>query len=365
MLTSVQTVMARWRFRSQRAAYYEYLAMLMTQLEGRKTLRDIFEDDARRYGRRTLRGQLSARWARRHEDWGGDIAETFSGSLPRDDVALLRAAQLSGAGALAALLHDLARFARLHDRTRRVLRSTMAAAWLAWVIVLMMLAALPTYTVPALLQPFHSVPPEFHGPVTQRLVSVAALLERYLIPFLATALLFALLVWWSMPNLTGRVRQALDRIGVWRMYRDLQSVRFLSLLGVTVRQRGNVGARLRDAVMSQLAGATRWKSWHLHRMLERIDDGVVGAETFRTGLLDEPTCWYLADVIAAHGVDEGLLRARDYVEEQLMRHVERRAAALRWALLISATGVLIATVLWHYAALDELRAAMQTWHAAV
>ena len=51
------------RFRALRADYYEYLADLVEGTQGRKSLRDIFDDDAHRYGRRTVRGRLSRYWA--------------------------------------------------------------------------------------------------------------------------------------------------------------------------------------------------------------------------------------------------------------------------------------------------------------
>src|SRR5690606_312134 len=119
---------------------------------------------------------------------------------------------------------------------------------------------------------------------------------------------------WTLPNLTGRWRQRLEPHLVWRLYRDFHCVRFLALLSVMVRRRGNVATPLRDALLAQLPGSSPWKAWHLHRMLLRVDDGVVGADTLRTGMLDSETAWFLSDMMAIHGVDRGLARARERIE---------------------------------------------------
>src|SRR5690625_2303083 len=101
---SPSSMVRQWhvlRFRAQRADFYEYLGTLMTQTDGRKSLLDILADDARRQGRGSVRGQLSAHWAERYRTAGGDLGSTFAGDLPRDDIALIRVAQLAGSRALA------------------------------------------------------------------------------------------------------------------------------------------------------------------------------------------------------------------------------------------------------------------------
>ncbi len=356
--------LARSRFRGRRADYYEYLAALMEQGEGRKTLRDIFDDDARRYGSRTVRGGLSALWAHRYRESGGDLQQTFAGTLPQDDVALLRAAQLAGAGALTGSLQDVADTARLLDRARSAFLATMAAAAAACCAMFLVLLATPLYTVPQLQKTFQVVPPQYWGSRTRGLYGLAEMLRDHLpLAFCAVALGLALL-FWSLPNLTGRLRSWLDSWLVWRLYRDFHSIRFLALLSTMVRQRANVGTPLRDALLAQLPGASAWKSWHLNRMLVLLDEGVVGAETFRTGLLDRETGWFLADMISVHGVDAGLARTRQRLASRVIVDVMRRALVLRWTLLLLAVAVLLLMTFWHFSVIDELRRALQSYYAA-
>jgi len=356
--------LSRRRFRAQRADYYEYLGSLMEHGDGRKTLHDIFEDDARRYGARSLRGRLSARWAERFRESGGDLEQTFLGTLPNDDVALLRASQLAGAGALATSLHDLADTARLLDRARSGFLTTMTAAGIACSAMLIVLVATPLYTVPQLRRTFAVVPAEYWGHGTRALFGLADLLHANLGLVLLGLALIAGLSGWSLPTFTGRLRRRLDEWSIWRLYRDFHSVRFLALLGTMARQRGNVATSLRDALLAQMPGATAWKAWHLNRMLMLLDDGVIGAETFDTGLLDRETQWFLADMMAIHGVDAGLARTRRRIESRIIVDVLRRALALRWTILLLAVGMLIGMTLWHFSVIDELRRAMQAYYAA-
>lgn len=363
-LNRLPVLLARSRFRRRRADYYEYLAALMAQAEGRKTLHDIFMDDARRYGPRTLRGALSATWAHRYRESGGDLWQTFHGTLPDEDVALLRAAQLAGADALTMAFGDVADTTRLLDRARAAFFATLLAALVACCVTLAVLLATPLFTVPELQKTFRAVPADYWGERTRGLFWLAAVLQQRLpLVCLALALGLVFLVW-SLPNLTGRLRHRLDAILIWRLYRDFQGIRFLALLGAMLRPRGNLGLPLRDALLAQLRGASAWKTWHLNRMLVLLDDGVMGAATFQTGLLDKETQWFLADMMSVHGVDKGLARARQRLESGVAAAVLRRAQVLRWLLLLSAVGILLAMTLWHFSVIDELRRALQAYYAS-
>lgn len=354
----------RLRFRGRRADYYEYLATLMESSDGRKTLWDIFDDDARRYGVATLRGRMSARWAARYREFGGDLERTFAGTLPHDELMLLRAAQQAGAGALPEALRDMAATARLLDRAWSTFVATMATACLAVLVMFAVLVAVPLYTVPQLDRTFQVVPADYRGDSTRLLFALADLLQAYLPAVVAIGALTAGGLLWTLPNLTGRWRRLLEPHLIWRLYRDFHGIRFLALLSIMVRQRGNVATPLREALLAQLPGASAWKAWHLQQMVVRVDDGVVGAETLRTGMLDPETAWFLSDMVAIHGVDKGLARTRERIENRVIVDVTRRAVALRWGLLLGSVAVLLTMTFWHLGVIDEMRRALQAYYSA-
>ncbi|MDX3907349.1 MAG: general secretion pathway protein [Pigmentiphaga sp.] len=354
---------AAWRFRPGRADYYDYLADVMEASSGRKTLRDIFLDDARRYGTHP-RGVLAAYWAGRYQEGGGDLYETFRSTLPADDLVLIRMAQRGGAGALEQMLRDVAAVTRLVDETRQTLAGTLAVALAAVLVTFAMIVAVPLFTVPRLKRAFGMVPDEFAGILTRRLYAFAEFIQGHL--FIATMLL-ALAIYfvaWSMPNLTGRMRRVLDRCFIWRLYRDLQGIRFLASLATMVKKRGNVTTALREALDLQVDGASPWRRWHLEQMIANIDDGRVGSATFDTGIIEPETLWFLTDLTAARGMDNALQQTRVRLEGRSLRQVAKKATAARWALLLTSVGVALAIVFWHLGVVHEMRAALINYYSS-
>nr|WP_066420327.1 general secretion pathway protein [Bordetella ansorpii] len=353
-----------WRFRAMRADYYAYLAEVLLALQGRKTLLDLFEDDARRYGQATVRGRLARRWARRYQESGGDLAAAWADALPADECLLVASAQAAGGDALAEVLRDLARAVRLVRGLRDELLVTVAAGLAALGVTLALLCAVPFFTVPRLQQVFQGLPPDYLGPLTRRLYALADAV-RYALPLWGFGLPAGVaLVLWSLPNLTGRVRTGLDRWAVWRLYRDFHAIRFLAMLSVLLRQRGNIDTRLREALATFAWNARPWLAGHVAAMLARIDAGIVGEHSLDTGLFDRELWWFMADMIGAHGLAGGLQQARARIESHTVARVRRQAQAARWVLLLGATGAVIGLALWHYAAIDELRRALTQFHAS-
>ncbi|WP_338618124.1 hypothetical protein [Pigmentiphaga sp. CHJ604] len=351
------------QFRPGRADYYDYLADVMDACNGRKTLRDIFLDDARRYGDHP-RGVLSAYWAARYQHAGGDLHETLRSTLPDDDLVLLRMAQRGGAGALEQTLRDVAAVTRLADEARRTLSATLSAALAAVLVSFGMIVAVPMFTVPRLKRAFGAVPDEFLGSLTRRLYAFAELVQAHLFVSALAVGLAVYFVAWSMPNLTGRVRRVLDRYFVWRLYRDLQGIRFLASLATMVKRRGNVSTALREALELQVEGANPWRRWHLERMIANIDDGRVGSATFDTGIVEPETLWFLADLISARGMDSALQQTRVRLEGRSLGQVARKAAAARWVLLLAAVGVALSLVFWHVGVVNEMRSALTNYYSS-
>nr|WP_026350051.1 type II secretion system F family protein [Bordetella sp. FB-8] len=351
------------RFRAVRADYYAYLAEMLRAMQGRKTLLDHFEDDARRYGPTSVRGRLSRRWARRYQESGGDLAAAWADVLPADECLLIAAGQQAGGGALTEVLRDLAHVARLIHSLRAELLATTAAGLAGACVACALLCAVPYFTVPRLQQVFQSLPQDYLGPVTRGLYSLADGVRRMLAAWAFGLPAGMALIFWSLPNLTGRLRGRLDQLLFWRMYRDFHAIRFLAMLAVLLRRRGNIDTRLREALSSLAWNARPWLAAHVAAMLAHIDTGIVGVDSLNTGLLDRELWWFLADMSTAHGLVEGLHQARLRAEFHAAARLRRQAQALRWTCLLASAGAVIGLTLWHYAAIDELRRALMQFHA--
>src|SRR5690606_34368391 len=172
-----------------------------------------------------------------------------------------------------------------------------AAGVLALAVALGLLCAVPYFTVPRLQHVFQGLPSDYHGTLTRGLYALAEAVRRWLAFWVVLLAGGAGLFAWALPGWCGPWRSRLDRRFPWRLYRDFHAIRFLAMLAVLVRQRGNVDTRLRQALAAQAWHARAWLAWHIDEMLARVDRGLVGAETFDTGLFDRETAWFMADMI--------------------------------------------------------------------
>lgn len=351
-------------FNRNRQVYYDYLSALLQGTEGGLTLKQIFAADARRHGTRSARGRLSRRWLHLFQAAGGDLAATWAGVFPEAELALLRNAQARGNETLNATFSELAHVLAVLEAGRRILQVTLLAAVVAFTTLLVTVMAVPALTVPRLRDTFAAIPPEYHGQAMRGLVDFAEVLGRgwpLIVPLLMGLFALALM---SFRRYTGPLRAGLDTFGPWRVYRQIQTLRFLALLAVALGRGEHGVTRLRDALQLQLAGASPWLGFHLRTMLENIESGRTGAVLFDTGLLESEHLWFLDDMLVARGLAEGLRRTASWVERQLLDTVTRQAATLRWCLLLSAVAGVLSIALWHYAALDELRRGLALFHAS-
>lgn len=352
-----------WRFSPQRAQYYDYLQAILRGMQGRRTLRELFDLDARRFGPDSVRGRLSAHWAHACEHNGGDLRATWVDSFPADELVLVRVAQAFGNDRLMACFDALARHLTLMEEARRILILTLGTAIVALLIASLLALALPVFTVPGLARAFQGLPPEFHGAYARALFALSGWLATYgfLPPLLATIL--SMVGLWFLPNAVGPWRCALDRYAIWRLYRQVHGLRILALLEILLHSGTGASTQLRTAVSMLHDGANPWVGAHLARMLARIDQGLTGAATLDTGLLDRDAYWYFDDMVAARGLQDGLRMVRLRLSSQLLGSVSRQAQVLRWLILLAVLGWVMGIGLWHYAAMDELRRAWMVFHA--
>ena len=360
-LNGIRTVRRAWeryRFQDQRIDYYDYLAALLSGADGLRTLKDVFFQDAQRYGEATLRGRLSQFWLLTYQRAGGDLYATWEHHMPRAELALIRASQSLGNSALLRTLTELASVLRLLQDAARLLSATLWPAALAMLVATLMSLAVPWFTLPRLMDTFATVPTHYYGRLTSSLVTFASIVDGYYLFFLVLIPGSTALLIWSLPNTAGLVRRHLDRVLWWRVYRDVSALRFLSFLLISLGDAAHGPVQLRSALLRQRMGASLWLSSHIDVMLAHIDHGKADPEIFNTGLFTQELFWFLNDMVLARGLVMGLSLARHRIQSRILGVVARQAAVMRWVILLACVAYVLGLTLWHYAVIDELRRAL-------
>lgn len=353
----LQKMLERWRFRSLRADYYQYLASLLKDAQGHFTLRDVFLRDSIRYGDH-LRGQLSSQWLHIYQRHGGDLYTTWQHHFPHAELSLIRSAQTLGNEAVIQTLSQFSTVLELTGQARRVLVGILWPALVALALGFVMTLMVPMFTVPRLLGTFGSIPPEHYGRLTRHLVRFANITEALWPGILLAVLITSLILGWSLAHLTGRLRQWLDSLLWWDSYRQVVALKWALFLRISLGDGDQSVTRLRQALLYQWSGAKPWIRWHINLMLRRLDDGLHGAAVFDTGMLAKAHYWFFADMFEARHLNAALRLLAQRIHGDILGSLARRAQAFRWLLLLSCVSYLLGLALWHYAVIDELRRAL-------
>lgn len=348
------------RFRRDRCDYYLYLSRVLTDAHGASTLLRIFQRDALRFSGEP-RGVLSQHWARRYQDQGADLALTWHGTLPCGDLLLIGvAAQAGGAGALEQALADAARLAGRARASQRQFLLTVAAGLVSLVLALTVILAVPVYFLPLLQKAFSFVPLDMWGTKGRALMSLGRWVQDFWSLVLGAALLLAGATAWGKDRWCGPWRQWLDgRLLPFRLYRDARAAEFLATLCALLRRRGNVTLTLRQGLTSIRQRSSPWLAFHCDGMLRALAEGGDGSGglLLTSGLLRREDVFYLADMMDALGVDQGLQLAGTRIEAAIDSAVAHSAQTLRAAMLAGGCATVFALASWMAWVITELKSA--------
>lgn len=348
---------AAQKFARQRADWYDYLADIDDDTQGRRTFLSILEADAQRYGK-TARGTLSAYWAHRIVETG-DLGRTLHGTLPAKEVAQYVALQKQGQAVSAEGLRDMASVVRLGSTLKSLLTGTLTTAAIAlallWAVVMI---GIPYFTAPMLLDALPDIPRAYLSPSTQAFFDLAQWIRDHGLRVWAVTLAAGLALPWSFPYWDGRVRRWLDTWGPYRLYRDIQAIAVVTTTAIAVKPRVGKTVPIREAIELQVAGASRWLTRRLLDIQNRLDDARASAAAFDVGLMDRETFWYLEDLTHTLGLDVALQKTRARMQTSLLARVQRRAQILRWTVLIAVVLSMVGLFVWHQSVIWDMRNAL-------
>lgn len=354
------------KFHKARANYYQFAASLLRSSGGTIKILQLFENDAQRYAGKA-RGVLCEYWADKFANNGGNVADTFEGTLPADEVAILRVAQNAGADALLSAFDDVARMAKLSDLVKKESMGTLISGLVGFALAIIMLTIFPLIAVGALKDNYDFLPLEYWGKNGKNLLNYAAWIKAnsvYMV--LLVGLLFSY-VKWSIPNLTSPIREWLDRHNVlYRTICDLKGSLFLATMSTLTKNRAGVMFTLEQSLRLFAESAqSPWLKWRINQIIDGADaTGAIGVDAFNTGLINEEMFYYLEDMNQANGFSEGFEKTGEFVESVILERIIKQMVIYRWALLLIGLAITLVMFVWQFQVIYEMRGAMSNYLAS-
>lgn len=334
--------LAARRFRKNRADYYEYLADVLSDSNGRILLHDLFTKDSNRYAGDSFwrkisphpRAVLSAYWASKLLHTGANLADTWRGTLPDGDMLIISpAVKKGGTGALPESLREVARIVRVMEEARNIFLSIITAAIFGIIIVIITLSIIPMVAWPAIKEAFDFIPISYYGPNALSMESFSKAYPKYFGPILISVFSLAYLYKWSLKKWKGKARQWADKLVIYRVYKTYRGAMFLATLAPLVKN--GSGLNLREAIETVSKEAEPWLKWYCDKILENLDLGMQDASLFDVGLLETDALYYLLDMSEAKELETGLKITGTRAERDMGKTIKLRAFVLRWSILFA------------------------------
>lgn len=354
------------KFHKNRAEYYRYLASMLESSKGNTKMSTLFERDAQRYEGKA-RGILAAYWHNKYLNNGGNLAECWQGTLPDDEISIIRVAQSAGDGALLAALNDVSRVAMLSDRVKKEVIGTLTAAIIGVAVATFMMTVFPIFSSNKLQEVYSFIPLSEWGKKGKAFNQHADNVKDYGL-YCVVALSFILFFFsWTINNLTGPVRDWMDKnIAVYRTIRDIKGALFLATMATLTRKRGNVMYTVATS-LTTLATSARspWLKWRVEEIVDRIESsGATGSDAFATNLLSEEMYFFLRDTQEARGFSEGFDETGKFVENTILGGIIGRMTVYRWTLLLTGVACVVGVMGWQFSVIYEMKEVMTTYYSS-
>lgn len=333
MAKSFADKFAIWQFEGQRGEFYLDLAQSMKAAPG-VSIVQLLERYAKRYKKEPT-GQVCAHWLREFAHTGR-FTDAAVGTVPRQDIALLAAAE--SAGDLTTGLLQLGNNILGLKKVKAEVWQTLSAAFFM-VIILHIFVAIEAFMVlPKMEMAMKgSVNIDKLGTTADVLFGGAHFIHEWWWAWLLLVAAGTGWLIWALPNYIGRYRSWLDtNILPFQMYRDFNGAAFIIGVASLSTMIGSQMVQFNDALSTvRKRSHVKWLNWHIDKIQHNLRTNPNSrAEIFNTGITSKRIYFRILDIADYSEMSDMLARVGVTIMEIAPIETKQRATKLRFALLI-------------------------------
>ena len=245
---------------------------------------------------------------------GSTLSQAVSSWLPSQEVMFFNAGEETGD--MQNALEEMIKMVRqITD-----LRSSVVAPLLismTYVIVLFgIIIGMSIFLVPEFKD---MLPPEERPLFTNRFFMFTDFMAQWGLLIVGVLVSLGFLIGTTLGVFRGSIRDRLDDVPPWSLYRRYQAAQFLIMLASMMKS----GMPIQKAIQSTMRFSNRFLNAHFNRMLENLNSGLEDAEALNTGLFPKDNADDIQDYSSLSSFDIGIVsigrRAISETKERLIK----------------------------------------------
>jgi len=275
-----------------------------------------------------------------HLSQGGYFADGLKGWFPRPIIEVIRAGEQGGT-----LAENMKAAAQaLSQRVSAI--SSILSATLYPLAVLVLGMMVSVWIKNSVFDNFALIKPVNLWPENGRILySVTTFIEHFwwamLIVVAASVVLFTKL----LKELTGPIRQSLDTLPIFTLYRDVNAARYMETLGLLLIN----GIVLKKALSIMQQDAGSYMGWHNLQMQYRLSEGYENiADVLDTGMIKKSNMLRLRVIAKGKGFEHALVRMGQLSAKQNARILATAAKIFGGVMLFAGAAWLIFMIISMY-----------------
>lgn len=273
---------------------------------------------------------------------GKAIADGMAGWFPYHVVELIRVGETGGT-----LTNNIRVAAKAMGQRSLVLKAIIGALTYPTVVFIMACFVIMRFNAPGSILPqFLQIKPVEQWPdAGKHLYWVAVTLQNGWWIILLCLIGAGIGIGAFLRNYVGPGREAVDKIPLLQVYRQLTAARFMETLGLLISH----GVVFKKALSMMQNQASAYLGYHLMLMERKLGKGRGNiAEVLDTGLVDSKDIIRLKAIAAAKGFEHGLIRQGQQAAQNGMDTVRKVAKIFGVIILMSAAILAVIMVLGIY-----------------